>query len=160
MIGSNRYSDLSVFSFHPVKNITTAEGSAITTNNIDIHKKLLLLRENGQDFNKINKLKFPTKYNITLLGYNFRINEINSSLGISQIKKTNKFINQKKIIAKKYFKELILPEINLPNKDILSQSALHLFIIKINFKMLNINKYELINKLKKKKIILIVIIFL
>ena len=153
MIGSNRYSDLSVFSFHPVKNITTAEGSAITTNNIDIHKKLLLLRENGQDFNKINKLKFPTKYNITLLGYNFRINEINSSLGISQIKKTNKFINQKKIIAKKYFKELILPEINLPNKDILSQSALHLFIIKINFKMLNINKYELINKLKKKKII-------
>ncbi len=152
MIGSNRYSDLSVFSFHPVKNITTAEGSAITTNNINIYKRLLLLRENGQDFSKINNLKFPTKYNITLLGYNFRINEINSSLGISQIKKTNKFINQKKIIAKRYFKELNLPEINLPNKDILDQSALHLFIIKINFKMLNINKYELINELKKKKI--------
>jgi len=151
-IGSNKYSDLSVFSFHPVKNITTAEGSAITTNNIKVFKKLLLLRENGQDFNKINKLKFPTKYNITELGYNFRINEINSSLGISQIKKINRFINQKKIIAKRYFKELNLSEINLPKQDILNKSALHLFIIKINFIRLKINKYEFINKLKEKNI--------
>jgi len=151
-IGSCKFSDLTIFSFHPVKNITTAEGSAITTNNLKIYKKLLLIRENGQDFAGINKLNFPTKYDVTALGYNFRINEINSSLGLSQIKKTNKFIKKKRIIAKRYFNEMKLSEINLPSKKILKFSALHLFIIKIDFRKLTINKYEFINKLKKKNI--------
>lgn len=151
-IGSCKFSDLTIFSFHPVKNITTAEGGAITTNSIELYKKLLLLRENGQDISKINNIKFPTKYDVSLLGYNFRINEINSSLGISQINKVNKFISLKRIIAKRYFEELDLPEIILPEKDILTLSALHLFIIKIDFKKLKINKYELIKILKKKNI--------
>ena len=148
-IGSCKFSDLTVFSFHPVKNITTAEGGAITTNDKNLYKKLLLLRENGHDFSRIDTKRFPTKYDVSTLGYNFRINEINSSLGISQIKKVNRFINQKQKIAKIYFEELDLPEICLPDKNILKVSALHLFIIKINFKKLKIDKFYLINILKK-----------
>jgi dTDP-4-amino-4,6-dideoxygalactose transaminase len=151
-IGSCKFSDLTVFSFHPVKNITTAEGGAITTNDRNLYKKLILVRENGVDFSRIDNKKFPTKYDISTLGYNFRINEINSSLGISQIRKVNKFINLKKKIAKKYFKELDIPQISLPDKNLLKTSSLHLFIIKIDFKKLKINKFQLINILKKNNI--------
>lgn len=152
-IGSCKFSDLTIFSFHPVKNITTAEGSAITTNSLQIYRKLLLIRENGQDFSGINRVNFPTKYDVTTLGFNFRINEINSSLGLSQIKKTNKFIKKKKFIAKRYFNEMKLPEITLPCKKILKLSALHLFIIRIDFRKLKINKFQFIKKLKKKNIV-------
>ena len=151
-IGSCKFSDLTVFSFHPVKNITTAEGGAVTTNDVQLYKKLLLIRENGHDFSQIDIKKFPTKYDISTLGYNFRINEINSSLGISQIKKLNRFIKLKRKIANLYFDKLNLPEITLPDKKILKVSALHLFIIKINFKNLKIDKFKLINILKEKNI--------
>ncbi len=151
-IGSCKFSDLTVFSFHPVKNITTAEGGAVTTNDAQLYKKLLLIRENGHDFSQIDVKKFPTKYDISTLGYNFRINEINSSLGISQIKKSNRFIKLKRKIAKLYFDKLNLPEITLPDKKILEISALHLFIIKINFKNLKIDKFKLIKILKEKNI--------
>ena len=151
-IGSCKFSDLTVFSFHPVKNITTAEGGAVTTNDVQLYKKLLLIRENGHDFSQIDIKKFPTKYDISTLGYNFRINEINSSLGISQIKKLNRFIKLKRKIANLYFDKLNLPEITLPDKKILKVSALHLFIIKINFKNLKIDKFKLINILKEKSI--------
>jgi len=151
-IGSCKFSDLTVFSFHPVKNITTAEGGAITTNNKNLYKKLLLIRENGVDFSRIDNKRFPTKYDISTLGYNFRINEINSSLGISQIRKVYKFLNLKKRIARNYFKKLDIPEISLPDINLLKTSALHLFIIKIKFKRLKINKFQLINILRKKNI--------
>jgi len=151
-IGSCEYSDLAIFSFHPVKNITTAEGGAITTNDYNLYKKLLLIRENGYDTSKIDIKRYPTKYDISMLGYNFRINEINSALGISQIKKINKFINLKRKIAKQYFEELNIPQISLPDRRILRDSALHLFIIKIKFKQLKIDKFQLINILKKKNI--------
>lgn len=151
-IGSCRYSDLTVFSFHPVKNITTAEGGAITTNKINLYKKILVIRENGYSTNGISQKIYPTKYDIVELGYNFRINEINSALGISQIKRITKFINKKKIQSKRYFKELKMDEIILPDKLILKYSALHLFIIKIKFNLLKINKFDFINILKKKNI--------
>lgn len=151
-IGSCEYSDLAIFSFHPVKSITTAEGGAITTNDYNLYKKLLLIRENGYDTSKIDIKRYPTKYDISMLGYNFRINEINSALGISQIKKINKFINLKRKIAKQYFEELNIPQISLPDRKILRDSALHLFIIKIKFKQLKIDKFQLINILKKKNI--------
>ncbi len=93
-IGNCRYSDLTVFSFHPVKNITTAEGGAVTTNSKAFYNKMKEIRENGMI--NVKSKKYPNFYNIKSLGYNFRINEINSALGISQIKKTNYFIKQKK----------------------------------------------------------------
>ena len=88
-VGSCRYSDMTVFSFHPVKVITSAEGGMITPNNKRLYEKIISIRENGKIFSKKNSLSKidPNFYDISDLGYNFRINEINSSLGISQIKK-------------------------------------------------------------------------
>lgn len=92
-IGDCKYSYATVFSFHPVKTITSAEGGAITTNSKKLYKKLVLLRENGQ-LKKFSKTD-PNFYDVVDLGYNFRINEINSKLGQSQIKNLKFFIKKK-----------------------------------------------------------------
>ena len=145
-IGDCKYSDITVFSFHPVKVITSAEGGAITTNNKIIYDKILQLRENG--ILKKKKQRDPNYYDVVDLGYNFRINEINSTLGISQIKKTKNFINKKKKIANFYNKNLDLRNIILPKYKRDRSSALHLFIIRLKKK-----KNIVIKMLKKKGII-------
>jgi len=89
-VGSCKYSDLNIFSFHPVKTITTGEGGAITTNSKELNNKIKLLREHGIERNS-NKFKFksPGKwyYEQQLLGYNFRMSDMNAALGISQLNK-------------------------------------------------------------------------
>ena len=105
-IGDCYYSDICIFSFHPVKVITTAEGGAITTNNKKMFKKIIQLRENGiERVNLIKKFDLNA-YDVVDLGYNFRINEINSSLGISQINKTRDFIKKKKFNSKILFQKV------------------------------------------------------
>jgi dTDP-4-amino-4,6-dideoxygalactose transaminase len=150
-IGSCKYSDITIFSFHPVKVITTAEGGIISTNNEDIYNKIYAMRENGHVLKK--KINYNFLYDIKFLGYNFRINEINSSLGISQIKQTNLFIKKKFLLVKKYFKYLSNEEIILPPVKNFFLSSWHLFVIKINFKLLKIDKNQFIKKLRDKKIL-------
>jgi dTDP-4-amino-4,6-dideoxygalactose transaminase len=149
-IGSCKYSDITIFSFHPVKVITTAEGGIISTNNKDIYNKIYAMRENGQVLKK--KINYNFLYDIKLLGYNFRINEINASLGISQLRQTNDFIKKKILLAKRYYKHLSQKEITLPLLKKNYFSSWHLFIIKINFNLLKIDKNQFIKKLRDSKI--------
>lgn len=152
LIGNCKYSYATVFSFHPVKTITSAEGGAITTNSKKLYKKLVLLRENGQ-LKKFSKTD-PNFYDVVDLGYNFRINEINSKLGQSQIKNLKFFIKKKIIISNFYYKNFnkYKKYISLQpsNKNLIN--SLHLFIIKINFFFLKINKNNFILNLRKKNI--------
>jgi dTDP-4-amino-4,6-dideoxygalactose transaminase len=149
-IGSCKYSDITIFSFHPVKVITTAEGGIISTNNKDNYNKIYAMRENGQVLKK--KINYNFLYDIKLLGYNFRINEINASLGISQLRQTNDFIKKKILLAKRYYKHLSQKEITLPLLKKNYFSSWHLFIIKINFNLLKIDKNQFIKKLRDCKI--------
>ena len=151
-IGDCFYSDICIFSFHPVKVITTAEGGAITTNDKKIYKKILQLRENGIERLDIKKLIDPNFYDVVDLGYNFRINEINSSLGISQIKKTKDFIKKKKSISEYYFQKLKDPRIFLPKYKKDRLNSWHLFIIRFDFNKIDKTKFEIINFLKRKGI--------
>lgn len=151
-IGDCHFSDVCVFSFHPVKVITTAEGGAITTNNIKIYKKILQLRENGIERDGVKKKLDSNFYDVVDLGYNFRINEINSALGISQIKKTKSYIDKKRKISEYYFKKLKNENIILPNYDLNRVHSWHLFIIRMNFSRIKKKKIQLTNFLKKKKI--------
>lgn len=153
-IGDCKYSHACVFSFHPVKVITTAEGGAITTNSSQLDYKFKLLRENGTDFKK-NYLKNldSNYYNVTDLGYNFRLNEINCALGISQIDKTKKFIQNKKKLANLYFEKLDKKKFFLPRIMSESRSSWHLFILRLNLKKINKTKNAIINYLKKNKIL-------
>jgi dTDP-4-amino-4,6-dideoxygalactose transaminase len=151
-IGSCKHSDIAVFSFHPVKTITTGEGGAIVTSSKKLYKKIILSRSHGIIRNK----KYHWKYNIKNSGYNFRLSDINCALGLSQLKKINKFINERKNIFNFYIEKLKKYSniINIPSYNIKNKPAFHLFII--NFKNFNIKnnvKDKFLIFLKKNKII-------
>jgi perosamine synthetase len=163
-IGSCKYSDISVFSFHPVKSITTGEGGMITTNKKNIYKKLLRYRSHG-----INKLddKFLIKknaytkgkinqwyYEMRELGYHYRITDIQCALGLSQLNKINRFLKKRLEVAKTYDLAFIKnPYIKLIHADARDLSANHIYIIKINFKKLLTSRQEFMSFLEKKNII-------
>ena len=155
MVGSNKYSDLTVFSFHPVKMITTGEGGAITTNNNNLAKKLYALRSHGIEKNLTKKQKknTPWLFNQNFLGFNYRMTDIQASLGISQIKKLNFFIKKRNQIAKIYDKELKYLPLKLPKikKNVLSSFHLYVVLVKKNQKKISRNKLYFL--LKKKGIL-------
>jgi len=149
-IGSCKHSDLAVFSFHPVKSITTGEGGMVSTNNKKIFKKLKLIRSHGIE----RKNNYYWKYNIRNVGLNYRLSDINCALGISQLKKIKKFINKRRNLALNYisllskFKDFM----RCPEKKDIINSSCHLFIISINFKKLKSTKDKFINFMNKHNI--------
>jgi dTDP-4-amino-4,6-dideoxygalactose transaminase len=152
MIGSNKHSDISIFSFHPVKPITTGEGGAVTTSNLKLNKIMQKLKSHGIIKNK----KKNWSYDIIDIGYNFRLSDINCALGISQLKKINKFLSYRKKVYKYYrvnlsgYKNII--QINEFAKEI--GPSYHLVIANINFKKLRLNKDKFLGNLNKLGIIL------
>jgi dTDP-4-amino-4,6-dideoxygalactose transaminase len=108
-VGNCKYSDISVLSFHPVKIITTGEGGVILTNKKSLNSKVKILRTSGIKKN-LSKKKLKNKgtwfYEQQLLGYNYRMSDISAALGLSQIKKINKFVKKRNNIAKMYIESL------------------------------------------------------
>ncbi|MCF6331168.1 MAG: aminotransferase class I/II-fold pyridoxal phosphate-dependent enzyme [Sulfurimonas sp.] len=144
--GSCTNSDISIFSFHPVKHMTTGEGGAITTNDKAIYEKLLSLRTHGMV--KTSNMK-PWEYHMTALGYNGRITDFQCALGLSQIKKLPNFIKKRVEIAKKYdeaFKDTILKPLYIFD----GKSSYHLYVVKVDFTKSHISKVDLYNKLREK----------
>ena len=144
-----KYADLVCHSYHPVKNITTGEGGSILTNNKQLYSKIKILRSHGI----IRNREKPWKYSINQLGYNYRLTDIQSALGISQLKKLNLFIKRRKEIAEIYnkkLKNLSLFEIPKVKKNI--SHAYHLYPLKIRFEKLRISKDMLLKKLRMKGI--------
>lgn len=134
-IGNCKYSDITVFSFHPVKMITTIEGGVATTNNKFYAQKMSSLRVHGIIKDKhLLKRKYEGDwyYEQVGLGYNYRMNDVQASLGISQLKKLTKFLNKRKKIAEFYKKELKGFPVNFQLINKRYESSYHLFVIKIN----------------------------
>jgi len=129
-IGSCRHSDLTVFSFHPVKTITTGEGGAITTNNKNLYEKMASLRSHGivknRDFD-------PWYYEMHHLGFNYRMSDIQAALGISQLKKLKRFIEKRRQIAMLYNREFskLKNGVDLPFIEDNKKSAWHLYVVKL-----------------------------
>jgi UDP-4-amino-4,6-dideoxy-N-acetyl-beta-L-altrosamine transaminase len=146
--GSCTNSDASIFSFHPVKHLTTAEGGAITTNSKEIYEKLIMLRGHGMV--KTADMK-PWEYEMQELGFNYRITDIQCALGISQLKKLPKFIDRRFEIAKKYdksFENSIVKSLYIFD----GKSSYHLYVVQVEFSKLNITREELFNNLRAKNI--------
>lgn len=102
--GCCQHSDLAIFSFHPVKSITTGEGGAVLTNSAELADKVRLFRSHGmtKSENLLSKKDGPWYYEMVVLGNNYRITDIQCALGISQLKKLQEFKNRRQEIVKKY----------------------------------------------------------
>ena len=151
-----RYSDIVTQSFHPVKAITTGEGGAIITNNKNISDFILVHRNHGIKRSAIlAKKKGNWFYQLDTIGFNYRLSDINCSLGISQFNRVNTFIKKRKNIAEKYF-ELFrnFPNVTLPYIDSKVTHAFHLFPLLIKFSKININKIKFFKNLSKNNIFL------
>ena len=146
-VGSCEYSDMAVFSFHPVKMITTGEGGAITTNNKQLDEKIELLRSHG--ITK-DKTKFDKKadgdwcYEQKILGFNYRLTDIQAALGISQLKRLDTFVARRREIAKRYFDELDNSILPYQHSD--TKSSWHLFVVQVK------NRKETYDRLKQQGI--------
>ena len=151
-VGACKYSSITVFSFHPVKIITTAEGGIATTNNRKIAEKLIRDRSHGitrnkKSFQKVYKDEI-WNYQQVDLGFNYRMNDIQAALGISQLQKLEKFINKRHQIASRYNLELSTLGICLPYQNINTNSSYHLYPIRVSKKKGGINQRKLFDYLR------------
>jgi len=140
-VGCSKHSDISTFSFHPLKTITTGEGGLVTTNKKNIYQKIKKLRSHG-----FIKQKNYWSYNLEFNGLNYRMSEINAALGCSQLKKINIILKKRFEIAKRYnenFKNL--KKVKVP--PLQKNSAWHLYILRIDFSKIKFTKNEFIRKL-------------
>ncbi len=152
-VGSCKHCDISTFSFHPLKTITTGEGGLISTNLKKIFNQTKKTRSHGISRN-LNKIYW--KYNVLNNGFNYRLSDLNCALGYSQISKIKKFLKRRREIYLLYKKKLYIHKdiITFPNYSIKNKSSYHLAIIHINFKKLRTNKDMFIKYLNSKKIFL------
>jgi dTDP-4-amino-4,6-dideoxygalactose transaminase len=150
-IGSCKHADVSTFSLHPLKTITSGEGGIITTKNPKIAKNIILFRSHGI----LRDKKMHWKYDVIKNGFNYRISDINCALGLSQLTKVNFFLKKRKKIYEKYFNELknFNPNLIIPEYSRNIRPSFHLFTINILFKKLNKNKNHFMKYLMDKKII-------
>jgi dTDP-4-amino-4,6-dideoxygalactose transaminase len=151
-IGDCKYSDMCIFSFHPVKIITTGEGGAICTNNKKYFDVINMLRTGGITKNKkimLKKSKNELYYEQHYLGHNFRLSDIHAALGLSQLRKFKFFQNQRRKIAEIYHKNFIDLPLLLPPTSKNYESSNHLFVVLLK----NINKDNFFLQLKKKGIL-------
>ena len=154
-VGCSKWSDITIFSFHPVKIITTGEGGCCTTNKKKYYEKLKALRNNGIIKERKN-FKFknlgPWYYEQHSLGYNFKMNDIQSALGISQLKNLNIFVKKRNKIAKFYRNKLKNLPIKFQKIEKNFYSSYHLFIIKLNIKYKYLHR-KLFDYLRSKNVL-------
>ena len=129
--GNGRFADLAIFSFHPVKHIAMGEGGMITTNDENLYKKLLNLRTHGiqQDFSKKIYDDGGWYYEMQELGFNYRLTDIQSALGLSQLKRAKQGINKRTEIAEKYFQNFQDAGFIKRQSGIVPGHAYHLYVI-------------------------------
>lgn len=133
-IGNCRYSDITIFSFHPVKIITTAEGGMAMTQDVKLAKRMQLLRSHGitRDVNEMTHAPDgPWYYQQIDLGYNYRMTDLQAALGLSQMQRLDEFVSKRHVIAKRYDKLLAGMNVNGPWQHPDGYSGLHLYVVRL-----------------------------
>lgn len=154
-IGSGSYSDITVFSFHPVKIITTAEGGIAVTNSDELANKMALLRSHGitrEPAQMTHETDGPWYYQQVDLGFNYRMTELQAALGLSQLERLDQYVARRHELAIRYDQSLV----NLPlitpwqHKD--SYSGLHLYVVRLEIEKLAISHRKVFESLRQQNI--------
>lgn len=151
-IGNCLYSDITVFSFHPVKIITTAEGGAVVTNQKDLADKMALLRSHGitRDTRQMKGESHGGWYYQQIdLGFNYRMTELQAALGITQIQRLDEFIAARHRLADRYNRLLKMLPIVLPFQLENTHSGLHLYVIRLQLNNISLTHREVFDALRE-----------
>jgi len=154
-VGSCRHSDMAVFSFHPVKAITTGEGGAVLTNSEALYKKLLSLRSHGTYKDASTAQKGAWVYEMRNIGFNYRLTDIQSALGRNQLKRIGAFLAEREKIAGFYDKAFAGMEELLPGQKFdkkRARHARHLYLLRLNTEKTKLKRKEVFEALAKKGI--------
>ena len=140
-IGNGRYSDITVFSFHPVKIITAGEGGIAVTNNEILAKHMRLLRSHGISSTAADMQPRPAQeiwnYQQIDLGFNYRMTDLQAALGLSQIQRLDEFVTKRHAIAKRYDQLLSALPVLTPWQQADSYSGYHLYVIRLKLNEIN-----------------------
>lgn len=151
IIGDCRYSDITVFSFHPVKIITTAEGGIATTQSAQLARRMQLLRSHGIT-RAAGELQRPDEgawyYEQHCLGYNYRMTELQAALGLSQLTRVEEWIARRHALADVYDAELSGMPLILPIRLPGSRSALHLYVVQLDGALSRISRRTVFDRLR------------
>lgn len=154
-VGDCKYSDMTVFSFHPVKTITTGEGGAVATNDEKLYQKLLMLRSHGvtKDVNLLTKNPGPWYYEMQSLGFNYRMTDIQAALGYSQLQKLDFFKKRRREVVLMYNKAFAdMKYLKTPTEPGNVSSCFHLYATQIDFAALGKTRAQVMAELRGKGI--------
>lgn len=154
-VGNCKYSDMTVFSFHPVKTITTAEGGAVTTNSDELYQKLLMLRSHGvtKDESILTKNPGPWYYEMHSLGFNYRMTDMQAALGVTQLQKLDFFKKRRREVIAMYNKAFVdMKYLKTPYEPDNVCSCFHLYVTQIDFESLGKSRAQVMKELRDKGI--------
>lgn len=152
-VGNCKYSDMTVFSFHPVKTITTGEGGAVTTNDEKLYQRLLMLRSHGttKDDKLLTQNPGPWYYEMQDLGFNYRMTDMQGALGYSQLQKLSFFKARRREIVAKYNQAFAgMKYITTPYEPENVCSCFHLYAVQIDFNVLGKSRKQVMQELREK----------
>lgn len=154
-VGNCKYSDMTVFSFHPVKTITTGEGGAVTTNDEKLYQKLCMLRSHGvtKDEGVLTKNPGSWYYEMQSLGFNYRMTDMQAALGVSQLNKLDFFKKRRREVIAMYNKAFAdMRYLKTPYEPENVCSCFHLYVTQIDFESLGKSRAQVMQELRDRGI--------
>jgi UDP-4-amino-4,6-dideoxy-N-acetyl-beta-L-altrosamine transaminase len=151
-VGNCEYSDIAIFSFHPVKIITTGEGGMALTNDAALASRIRLLQSHGITRDparmSMSGTVGPWYYEQIALGYNYRLTDIQAALGLSQLRRLSQFISDRQVIADRYSELLADLPVTTPWQHPDGRSALHLYIVRLDLDRIAKSQVEVFNAMR------------
>lgn len=154
-IGNSRYSDITVFSFHPVKIITTAEGGMVLTNDVELADKMALLRSHGitrDPAQMTHEADGPWYYQQIDLGFNYRMTELQAALGVTQMARLDQYVARRHQLARRYDDLLTDLPVTTPWQHADSYSGLHLYVIRLQLDQIQKTHRQVFESLREQGI--------